>query len=80
MHILVLLKFTPLEFETLELVYQKQEKKRLKFTPLEFETKLQAAQTCLDMELKFTPLEFETYYQRQGCQVFYTVKIYSVGV
>ena len=38
MHILVLLKFTPLEFETNDLAERKLSAARLKFTPLEFET------------------------------------------
>ena len=38
MHILVLLKFTPLEFETLYKNQTLQTLTALKFTPLEFET------------------------------------------
>ena len=38
MHILVLLKFTPLEFETIENIISFKSKIKLKFTPLEFET------------------------------------------
>ena len=38
MHILVLLKFTPLEFETLKQSIIKGIIIKLKFTPLEFET------------------------------------------
>ena len=38
MYILVLLKFTPLEFETIFVSYNKNMKTKLKFTPLEFET------------------------------------------
>jgi len=38
MHILVLLKFTPLEFETKDFVKDIFARKKLKFTPLEFET------------------------------------------
>ena len=38
MHILVLLKFTPLEFETLRRYYDQIWLYALKFTPLEFET------------------------------------------
>ena len=38
MYILVLLKFTPLEFETRRLVVGLWNVKVLKFTPLEFET------------------------------------------
>ena len=40
MYILVLLKFTPLEFETLFAVKQQSLNLLLKFTPLEFETAL----------------------------------------
>ena len=32
------LKFTPLEFETLQILYRSRREKQLKFTPLEFET------------------------------------------
>ena len=39
MHILVLLKFTPLEFETVSQAPRGGENGKLKFTPLEFETK-----------------------------------------
>ena len=38
MYILVLLKFTPLEFETISKVTDAELNERLKFTPLEFET------------------------------------------
>ena len=38
MHILVLLKFTPLEFETQDKMLEQKTKEVLKFTPLEFET------------------------------------------
>ena len=38
MHILVLLKFVPLEFETLLDIYTLRARNLLKFTPLEFET------------------------------------------
>ena len=38
MYILVLLKFTPLEFETNSFVNHDEDVKMLKFTPLEFET------------------------------------------
>ena len=61
MHILVLLKFTPLEFETVKRSRNCSVRTQLKFTPLEFETKgfwgLECFCRCL---LKFTPLEFET--------------------
>ena len=39
MYILVLLKFTPLEFETQKVNDTLVQAKELKFTPLEFETK-----------------------------------------
>ena len=39
MYILVLLKFTPLEFETLEIRHYTPHVVELKFTPLEFETR-----------------------------------------
>ena len=38
MYILVLLKFTPLEFETICILFGLSSIIRLKFTPLEFET------------------------------------------
>ena len=40
MYILVLLKFTPLEFETIEYQQEVAKEQKLKFTPLEFETML----------------------------------------
>ena len=57
MHILVLLKFTPLEFETWLDKFKKMLRDELKFTPLEFETIwCKVFVFCLAL-LKFTPLE-----------------------
>ncbi len=56
----LVLKFTPLEFETRLATIPRYISQPLKFTPLEFET-YRAAYVVLDfLELKFTPLEFET--------------------
>ena len=56
---LVLLEFTPLEFETgkREAIFMIT---ILEFTPLEFETSDRDIATCLCTGLEFTPLEFET--------------------
>ena len=59
MHILVLLKFTPLEFETRRFRRRRYKHSKLKFTPLEFETCIFTLLPKIIM-LKFTPLEFET--------------------
>ena len=55
-----LLKFTPLEFETICNSFHFARISKLKFTPLEFETILREAEVMEDLLLKFTPLEFET--------------------
>ena len=60
MHILVLLKFTPLEFETNLDKARHTEFRALKFTPLEFETHDNSVYHIYVLMLKFTPLEFET--------------------
>ena len=60
MYILVLLKFTPLEFETTIGASGRGVFTGLKFTPLEFETYDPAAYARFHLGLKFTPLEFET--------------------
>ena len=44
MYILVLLKFTPLEFETLYFLDKENKDAVLKFTPLEFETQIPKSQ------------------------------------
>ena len=81
MYILVLLKFTPLEFETQLCAGGKNARRWLKFTPLEFETKTHT-DTAYDPEygLKFTPLEFETSAHCEAVDAQTGVKIYSVGV
>ena len=79
MHILVLLKFTPLEFETQDLRKSWNSLLKLKFTPLEFETKLRKISHRVTAQLKFTPLEFETLTPRLR-RILPLVKIYSVGV
>ena len=54
------LKFTPLEFETLNLAGKMHPYDTLKFTPLEFETCDLCDLDETQARLKFTPLEFET--------------------
>ena len=61
MYILVLLKFTPLEFETTSICKITISFALLKFTPLEFETVLWGVKKVFIALLKFTPLEFETF-------------------
>ena len=56
----LLLKFTPLEFETLSEKTKNPQETELKFTPLEFETFNYFFLTSTTIRLKFTPLEFET--------------------
>ena len=76
----VSLKFTPLEFETVDKKKQSRENVKLKFTPLEFETVDKKKQIRENVKLKFTPLEFETtFYKNRRIRII-TVKIYSVGV
>ena len=77
---IIVLKFTPLEFETFISLIHGLRNILLKFTPLEFETDyLGSPSNCLFLALKFTPLEFET-------DTFVNdkkslgIKIYSVGV
>ena len=74
-----MLKFTPLEFETICDALSANPKLMLKFTPLEFETTPQHTNSPSPRKLKFTPLEFET---RRASAKFTrdSVKIYSVGV
>ena len=79
MHILVLLKFTPLEFETLRYTLAPRRRVRLKFTPLEFETDIIFDKGLKISLLKFTPLEFETMINSASSSII-CVKIYSVGV
>ena len=52
----------------------------LKFTPLEFEAGFELDDFKMDVLLKFTPLEFETQAPRWEFEIWYRVKIYSVGV
>ena len=75
-----LLKFTPLEFETIMSELIRLLKQRLKFTPLEFETKQRRKKNGKEGKLKFTPLEFETLHIIALNRADIVVKIYSVGV
>ena len=61
------LKFTPLEFETLEVRPLGFNPEALKFTPLEFETADVHSKDEHLIRLKFTPLEFETYEPKFVC-------------
>ena len=54
------LEFTPLEFETGDIVNIIKDSKKLEFTPLEFETSQISALCRRISALEFTPLEFET--------------------
>ena len=65
----LLLKFTPLEFETLQPSLWFCEL-RLKFTPLEFETRPFFPSQLEILQLKFTPLEFETNHRIFFCLIF----------
>ena len=58
---LVLLEFTPLEFETYQSLGGDVNAQQLEFTPLEFETSPFAGGKPLHPLLEFTPLEFETF-------------------
>ena len=77
---LVLLEFTPLEFETARVSQNRNECVPLEFTPLEFETPIPQSPQTAHPGLEFTPLEFETKKTQEQSFEAPKIRIYSVGV